>query len=468
MRALALEVNDAGLLALSEGQPRPTALGPGLALFEEGALLTGAAAAARAQLRPRAVCDAFWDHLDTEPVGRPYPARVSHADLAFAHLRARRDSFRDPSHPEGSGDAPRLDEAEVVLAVPGFWTPAALGLLLSVTRAAGLDVRGLVDAAVAAACFAPRHSRLLHLDLTRHRTVLTRLDGSDGVRRLGVADVEGLGTAAFEAAYADHLARRFVAETRFDPRHSGPSDQALHDAIPGWLRELHSLPTCPAVLTGGRLEHRLELSLGDFARAGAALHERLAERVTARAEGAPPLLLLSARASRQPGLASHLRDRSGLEVFELPYDVTVLAALRHHPRIRRTGDALPFVTRLPAWDAAGVAPEPGLAPREGRPPTHLVNAGVAHLLAPDGLTLGTTPPPGRRGLALHRDGIAPHHCSLVCAGGDVVLEDHGAGATFLNGAPLTDRVRVRTGDRLRLGEAGAELLFVALEELRPR
>lgn len=468
MRALALEVNDAGLQALAEGQPRPSAESPGLALFEDGGLLTGTAAAARAQLRPHAVCDVFWDRLDTEAVGRPYPARVSHADLAFAHLRALRDSLGDPA--KGSGVAPREDETgtEVVLAVPGFWSPAALGLLLSVTRAAALDVRGLVDAAVAAACFAPRQTRLLHVDLTRHRAVLTTLDGSDGVRRLGVADASGLGTAAFEAVHASHLARRFVAETRFDPQHSGPSDQALHDALPGWLRELRSLPSCPAVLTAGRREHRIEISLGDFTRAGMALHEGLTEQVRGRADGSRPLLLLSARASRQPGLAAHLRDHSGLEVFDLPYDAAVLAAVRHHAHLCRAGDALPFVTRLPAWEAAGLDTGPGPAPREGRPPTHLVNAGVAHLLAPEGLTLGTSPPPGRRGLALRREGIAPHHCSLVCAAGDVVLEDHSAGATFLNGQPLTAPMRARAGDRLRLGEPGVELLLVALEEPVPR
>ena len=184
----------------------------------------------------------------------------------------------------------------------------------------------------------------------------------------------------------------------------------------------------------------------------------------ARAEGARPLLLLSARAAQRPGLSAHLRERSGLEVFELPYDAAVLAALRHHPRIRRPGDALPLVTHLPAWDAASAAARPGPAPREGRPPTHLVNAGVAHVLAPDGLTLGQAPPPGRRGLALRRDGVAPHHCSLVCADGDVVLEAHAAEATLLNGEPVTAPVRVRTGDRLHLGEPGVDLLLVALEE----
>jgi hypothetical protein len=333
MNTVALEVNDAGLQLLSDARPRRHAESPGIALFEDGALLTGALAAARAQIRPRAVCDVYWDRLDTEPLRKPYPSRITHADLAFAHLRAL-----------------EIAPAEAVLAVPGFWTAEALGLLLSVARAAALDVRGVVDAAVAGACYAPRVDRVLHLDLTRHRAVLTTLDTRVGAVRLAVADVAGLGTAAFEAAHADHLTRRFIAETRYDPRHSGAADQALHDAMRRWLLELRHLPSLPATLAAGGREHVIPIALDDFARAGQSLHARLAGEVRGRVGEPRPLLVLTARASQQPGLSASLREHTGLDVFELPHDAAVVAALRHHPRIRREGDALPFLTRLPAFE----------------------------------------------------------------------------------------------------------------------
>jgi hypothetical protein len=226
----------------------------------------------------------------------------------------------------------------------------------------------LVDAAVAAACFAPRRPRLLHLDLTRHRAVLTEVDGAQGSTRLRVTDVPGLGVGAFDRAYADHVARRFVRETRYDPRHSAPADQALHDRLPEWLRELRSLPACPAVLAAGDREHRIDIDLGDFARAGAGLHERIAERLRAEALGAvgpAALLLLSARVTRQPGLADHLRAATGLESFDLPYDAAVLGAMRHRAKIQ-AADPLPFVTRLPAWDATA-SPNPAPTSPSDRP-----------------------------------------------------------------------------------------------------
>ncbi|HEY5908265.1 MAG TPA: FHA domain-containing protein [Vicinamibacteria bacterium] len=453
MAVVALEVNDAGLLALPEGAPRPRPESPAFALFENGAVLTGVAARARAQLLPRAVRDDYWDQLDTEPVGRPYPRGVTRADLAWAQLRA----MQELEEPPNEGGAP-----ELVLLVPGFWSASSLGLLLGVARAAGCQVRGLVDAAVAAACFAGLHPRFLHLDLTRHRAVLTTLEGGPAVRRSAVSDLPGLGTAAFEEAYAAEIGRRFVAETRFDPRHSGPSEQALHDRLATWLLELRSVPTTTALFAAGGREHQIDLARDDFVRAARPLHARLAEAIVGAQGHPPPLLLLSARASRQPGLVDHCRAHSGLELLELPYDAALLTALRHRERICRSDEVLPFVTSLPSWSAA---PTDVLAvpTRAGQRPTHLLHGGVAHPLSPLGLTLGTAPPLGSRGLGLRREGIAPHQCSLVWADGELWLEDASSGTTLLNGQTVTGRVAVRAGDRLTLGSRGLELLLVAIE-----
>jgi hypothetical protein len=334
MAALALEINDAGLLALREGAPRPDPESPGVALFEGGAVLMGAAAAARARLRPRAVHDAFWDSLDTEPLGRPFPAGVRRADLAHAHLLALRQGWPEP---------PR----EVFLAVPGFWSNERLGLLLSVARAAGLPVVGLVDAAVAAASFAGRGQGFIHLDLTRHRSVVTAFGGGAEVERRAVFDVPGLGRRAFEERLAQEIARRFVAQTRFDPLHSAASEQALHDALPVWLAELRAEETCPAVLTAGGREHRLVLERSDVLAWLTELRRQLTREVMARKEEDTGLLLVSARAARLPGLLESLRADTGHEVLALPHDIAVSATLRQRDLLRRAGEALAFVTRLP-------------------------------------------------------------------------------------------------------------------------
>lgn len=346
MPALALELNDAGLVLLQEGEPRPAPDSPGLALFEGQAVFVGASAAARARRLPRAVHDRFWDPLGTEPLGARFPTGLRHADLAHAQLRALRAALPEPP-------------SEVVVAVPGFWERPALGLLLGVARSAGLPVAGLVDAAVAAAAFFARADELLHLDLTRHRSVLTRLRGGVAVERTAVAAAEGSGWAAAERALLEAIARRFVLETRFDPFHSGASEQALQDSLPAWLSELRREETCPARVKAGR-EHTILLSRSALASDLDRLNRTLLGQVAAEAAGRAGVLLVSARAAGLPGLLDRLRRQADLEVIELARDAAVSAALRFRARIVQPGEAVPFVTRL------GVAgPEPRRGAVEG-------------------------------------------------------------------------------------------------------
>jgi hypothetical protein len=317
-------------------------------------------------------------------------------------------------------------------------------------------VAGLVDSAVAGASYFARGDEVLHLELTLHRSVVTALKAGAEVERLRVADNPGPGQSVYERTLLDAVARRFIQETRFDPLHSGASEQALAQALPRWLLELRRAESTEARLASGRREHQVELRREPLAAAVDSLSRALCQQVGAERRSASTVVLVSARAARLPGLLDRLGEAEGLDVVELPPDAAVAATLRLRDRIRHEGDALPFVTRLPRPGQA--------APRErpGRRPTHLMKGGVAHALH-DGLTLGTAPPPGRRGLGLREAGVLPHHCSIIVEAGEVLLELVKGAATLLNGAPAVDRTPLRAGDRLTLGDPGVEIQLVAVE-----
>lgn len=335
MAALAVEVNDVGLVALRTGASHPLPASPGLALFDAGRLLLGAEAADQARLKPLSVNDVYWDRLDTAPAGLPFPEEVRRADLAHAQLAALRAEA-----------GPGITEAFLV--VPGFWSTAALGLLIGVARAAGLPVVGLVDAAVAAASLGHPGETLVHLDLTRHRSVATALVQGNGVARARVVAEEGRGWTAFEETWAAAVAAQFVRETRFDPRHGGATEQALHDALPGWLGELGLRQAVPAALRAGGREHAVELTRSSLVAAAADLYRGLVEQVAAMKRPDGPLTVLLAHRAALPGLADRLREVPGLTVIELASSAAPSGALQHRDRLRHAGDALPFVTRLPS------------------------------------------------------------------------------------------------------------------------
>lgn len=330
--AVALELNDAGLLLLRDGRPRPQEI-PCLALFEGDTVLTGALAAARAHRSPRAAHDAYFDRLGLEPLGEHYPPGVRHADLAYAQLAS---IAPDLSHDD-----------EVFLAVPGSWSEERLALLLGIARAASLRVAGLVDAAAAAVSLAFGTDPCLHVDLARHRPVLSAFRGGPERQRGSVAAPEGAGSRAFEERIVQAVAAAFVSASRFDPLHSGPAEQALREALPGWLRELRRAETCEATLTWAGREHHATLSREELAGVTRELQRAVAEQAKALVPTGSTRVLVSARASGMPGLAARLERDTGLDLVELPYDSAVVATLRHRDRLRHPGPALPFVTRLP-------------------------------------------------------------------------------------------------------------------------
>jgi hypothetical protein len=454
MTALAIEVNDVALVALREGASFALPESPGLALLDGARLRIGAEAAAEARLKPRFVHDRFWEHLDTEAAGVPFPAGVRRADLAHGQLAAIRGAA-----------GPGITEA--ILAVPGCWSVPSLGLLLSVARSAGLPVVGLVDAAVAAASLNREAEALVHVDLTRHRSVVTAMTQKDEVARTRVASVDGRGWTAFEEAWAEAVALAFVRETRFDPRHGGASEQALHEALPGWLEELCLRQAVPARLRAGGREHSIELARATLVAAAEDLYRGLLQQVASlRRADEPTTLLLTHRVARLPGLAERLRELPNATLVELHSSAAASGALQHREHLRQAGEALPFVTRLPMTPAprerrgGPVLEFPARAARTRA--THVIVDGVAHAIGDRGLALGTAPPAEARGLAIGGDGVARHHCTLRAADGEAVVEDHSSEGTFVNGERVRGRTALRIGDRVRLGTL--ELLAVAVED----
>ena len=83
MPVVALELNDAGISAVSDGARDTLAIAesPGYALVEDGSIVTGVDARARARLKPRFTHTRFWDALDTTPLSRPFPNKLNRADL---------------------------------------------------------------------------------------------------------------------------------------------------------------------------------------------------------------------------------------------------------------------------------------------------------------------------------------------------------------------------------------------------
>jgi hypothetical protein len=450
-----IEINDTAV-QLYQGD-RPLLESPGFAILEDREVIVGTPAAAQARLRPNRVQNRFWDLLSTEELAKPVGAARSHADLAYSHLRSL--------WAEAGGA-----DATVVFAVPGTYDKAQLALLLGMARECGMQVTGLVDAAVAASAKPLPGRHLLYLDVFLHRTVLTFLEQGRRLRRTRVEDIAALGLSHLFDAWANRIADVFIEETRFDPLHVAQTEQRLYDRLPEWLRRLETEGRVTLEVPSSGKAYQVTVKREQLLQATAPLLGQIAEQIAVRVRDLGPFALqVPQRIAAVPGLIESLGQLTGGEVIVLEPNAVARGVLRHSAALGQTGEAVRFITSVPWHDApvqapttatsaastpsspapsAPAAPEPANTPQQALP-THVVVDGYA-------FRLPETPAP----LASILDD------TRVSAADSAQLGIGRAGVELASRAPVTVNGRawrqgepLHTGDRILL-PSGLELLLV--------
>lgn len=390
---------------------------PGHALVTPQGIVTGAAARARAWREPQHSFDQHWQQLGTAAL--PVASRHARhfADLAHAQLLALHQAAGAP--------------ARVVFAVPGSFGRDQLALLLGIAQAAPFSVVGLIDAGLAAA-----HTEVtdaaLHIDLLRHCAVLTSLRRSAAeVVRDQVVVLPELGSNRLHELWARHVAERFIAAHRYDPLHTGGGEQALREALPGWLTALARQPELNAVLAGPRGPLQLALTTAELVAVAEPVYSRLAQ-VAATAGSGPRLLAAGAL----PGLRARLSALPLLATASIAGSLAQLDAIAARP-------ANVLITRLPA---AASSPAPIL----DRPPaTHLLWRHRAH---PIGAGLALRHAAG----TVQLDALDSAAEARLAPEGDRLMLRDATGTIQVEG----DAADLRASDRLHIGGEVLELIQV--------
>ena len=448
MTLLAAHLNDAGLV-FTDGE-RILCREPGFALLEDDGLVTGQKAWACASLKPRRIQNAYWANLSTEPLADARFRHLSAADLVSDQLETLWGRVARP------GD-------QLALAVPGYMDNTSLGLLLGIAMELEIPVVGMVDAAVAATRREYVSAVPVHVDLSLHRAMLTRLsqDGQAQYERSAVIDEAGM--LDLYDIWLRMIAEIFVQQSRFDPLHTAETEQALQDSILGWLATAASRDTVAMEVEYRGIKHRAEIESLEFVSAATPVYQAIVSNLRAlyRA-GDTPALQLSDRAARMPGLADTLRARVGGEVFLLEPGATARGLARRCPG-GRPGSAVSLVRHLP-WDQARVEVELE-GGQHGAQPTHVLFEDTATPVGTGELSLGSQPAEGGRWLEIGQDtpGVSRQHCTISTNNGQCVVTDHSRYGTFLNGHRIDGSAALQSGDVIRIGTPGVELRMIIVE-----
>ncbi len=456
---LSLELIDAGLvLATQRGDGIDLiAEEPGVAVLDDLATVTGTDAAARVRLKPLLAHTNFWRQVSTEPLTRPSRQIRTSADLAFAQASSMLEPCKGA---EG-----------VLLAIPAGYSREQLGLLLGIVNETGINVAGVVDAALAACSFEPAPPRILHLEVELHQALLTVLEYAGGERPgLKRARYEILprhGVMALQQTWLQMIAEQFVRKTRFDPLHDASSEQRLLDQLPQWLHQLTDNAQLTLTMQLGERMLEIEVERAEFIAAAEKHYAELQRLVQqSRVAGMPIELRLSHRVAAMPGLLERLAALRDCEVRVLPRGAAALSALHYATAIRRPPESLALVYQLPTPRAAanGAAPLQEAATPAPLRPTHVLFQGRAWQISERPLSVGWAAEgsPRKLNLPASSPGVSRTHCTLIRRSGSVIVEDHSTYGSFVNEERVVGNTVLTVGDRLRLGSPGVTLDLIQM------
>jgi len=445
---IAVHLNDAGISVQDE--KRILYREPGFALLDNDQLTTGIAAFAQARVKPRYINNAFWSDLQTVPLKDRRFHHLSAADIVSRQLE---QIWRGKS-----ADA-------IVVAVPSYMTTANLSLFLGIASELRIPVAGMVDAAVAATRREYQGAVPVHVDISLHGALLTRLaqSGQASVDRTAVVDECGM--IALYDTWIALIAETFVKQSRFDPLHTAETEQMLQDNLQGWLATAAGHDTVTMELDYRGIKHAVELESLELIAAAAPIYHRIVSSLRALYQAdETPALQLSDRAARMPGLADILTARVGGDIYLLEAGATTRGLLTRC-RDLKAGDAAVSLVRTLPWDQASVAAQEAGAARHGGHPTHLLVDNRAFVIDAQPLTLGSQPEDGGRSIDLRQDmpGVSRRHCALQQENGQCVVRDFSRYGTFLNGHRIDDSAVLQIGDLIRLGTPGYEFRLITTE-----
>lgn len=448
MAQLAVHLNDAGISVQNEQQVLYRE--PGFALLDDDTLTTGNAAFLKARVKPRGIQNAFWSDLQTAPLADRRFHQMSSADIVSRQL--------EQIWQQVSGES-------VVVAVPAYMDTANLSLFLGIAAELRIPVAGMVDAAVAATRREYQGAVPVHVDLSLHATLLTRLSQSGQVAVDRNAVIEDCGMIALFDAWIAQIAESFVQQSRFDPLHTAETEQMLQDNLQGWLAAAAAGGGVSMEIEYRGIKHSAELESLEFVATAAPIYHRIVSSLRAlyRADETPALQL-SDRAARMPGLADILGARVGGDIYMLEPGATARGLLSRC-RDMKAGDAAVSLVRKLPWDQSPVAAKESAALRQGGHPTHLLFENRAYAIDSGPLTLGSQPTDGERCIDLRQDmpGVSRRHCSLQQESGQCVVRDFSRYGTFLNGHRIDGSAVLQVGDLIRLGTPGYELRLITTE-----
>ena len=347
---LVLDINDAEITLRRDGDVLYSQ--PGVADVAPKTTALGYEARARSRLHPQRSHNEFWQRMNADPVTPHGRGVANQADLVYLQLRELRAATGE-------------ERPAVVVVSPSAVTNEQFAVLLGIATEAGLDVRAIVDASVAAASRETWDGSCAVVDVSLQRATVARVERVDAedppvVRRAAVDEIPAAGLAPLLEGWIDVVADRFVDGTRFDPLRIAATEQQVFDQL------LAGIDT-------GAAEFSIEVDHHDVKRRVSVSRHALAQKSAQRYElfgralGSAGTLIVSHRVLRLPGFAGFLQE-AGHQLLPMTpdaIDVAVRGQAEHILPVPGDAGGTPgarLITSLPASASTAASATPSKRP----------------------------------------------------------------------------------------------------------
>ena len=446
MRTTGVYLNDAALAVSGWGEPKSVL--PSIVHSDPThPQKIGSPASDVARLTPRLVSADHWTMLMR--AGREVSSGIR--SIIRAELRARLAGVS----PSGS----------LQCAVPASLSSEALSVVLALMQQEGFEVGAFHDAASLLVANSGLTGTTIVLEMGLGHVSATRVESDRDVRRGASTTRYGAGVLALHQCWLQKLAEAMVLHTRFDPLHDGLSEQRLYDGLETAYSTAARTGVAEIALPTGTGVARISFSRDQFAEAASSIYaEALGVLHEHRSAGSRSNIFVDERVVQFPGFLERLASLRGCRVFS--YSADLVSRVASDESISAAADgSVSFQRRYSLRPTLDIPTEVDLSEFRStvdRPPTHALLDGKAVALPSgileigrgldvDGLRLG-------EGLA----GISRLHCALQGDESGVTLVPYSPQGTWLNEERVRGRVRVCSGDRLRIGTPGVVIELIAV------
>jgi hypothetical protein len=341
----------------------------------------------------------------------------------------------------------------------------ALSVVLALMQQEGLEVGAFHDAASLLVANSGLSGSTIVLEMGLGHVSATRVESDRDVHRGASTTRYGAGVLALNQCWLQRLAEAMVLHTRFDPLHDGLSEQRLHDGLETAYSTAARMGVAEIAVPTETGVSRVSFSRDQFAEAASSIYaEVLGILHEHRSAGSRTNILVKDRVLKFPGFLERLASLRGCRIFSYATDLVSRIAADESISAESDG-SVSFQRRYSLRQASENLAEVDLSEFRSaadRPPTHALLDGKAVALPSgileigrgsdvDGLRLG-------EGLA----GISRLHCALQGDESGVTLVPYSPQGTWLNEERVRGRVRVCSGDRLRIGTPGVVIELIAV------